>query len=466
MLYMIYSAIDSYSFNVLSNASVTSLRSRISVDTFIVSSRFYYQLSSRYAILPNVMSQKGTGERKITVGTVKVGPKAIDLVVNALEGGRISSGALVQRFEQKFAAYFGDCCATAVSSGTDADTIAYASLFDYGVERGDEIILPALAFVSLANSAMHVGLTPVFVDCKRDTYNIDPAKIEEAITPRTRVIVAVHNFGRPCDMDAIMDIARRNDLTVIEDCAEAHGAKYKGYLTGTIGHMGTFSFYVAHILTTGEGGMIITDDPQRAQIFRSLRAHGRGCVCRVCIMNTESAYCSMRFNTDENGETIDSRFHNERIGFSAKMNEMEAALGVEAMDQIDDIIAARRKVMAYFNRTFQPYTDYLQLFEESPNEFISPLSYPLLVKPDTPFTRSEITGFMEKRGIDTRPAFGCIPTQQPAYAWMGYEPGDFPEAEYVGKNGFYIGCHQNIDEEDMEYVSDVFTEFLSKYMGT
>ncbi len=402
-------------------------------------------------------------ERKVTVGTVKVGPKAIGLVVKALETGRISGGALVQRFEQKFAAYFGDISATAVSSGTDADTVAYASLFDYGAERGDEIIVPALAFVSVANSAMHVGLKPVFVDCDRDTYNIDPAKIEAAITPRTRAIVAVHNFGRPCDMDAIMDIGRRHDITIIEDCAEAHGAKYKGFLLGTIGAMGTFSFYVAHILTTGEGGMIITDNPQRAQIFRSLRAHGRGCVCRVCILNTESAYCSMRFSTDENGETIDSRFYNERIGFSAKMNEMEAALGIEAMEQIDDIIASRREIMAYFNETFEPYSDWLQLFEEGPDEYISPLSYPMLVKPGAPFTRSEITKFLEKRGIDTRPAFGCIPTQQPAYAWMGYKPGDFPEAEYVGKNGFYIGCHQNIDEEDRVYVVEIFRKFLSKY---
>jgi len=140
------------------------------------------------------MNQKGKEQRKITVGTVKVGPKAIGLVVKALEAGRISGGALVQRFEQKFAAYFGDISATAVSSGTDADTIAYASLFDYGAERGDEILLPALAFVSVANSAMHVGLNPVFVDAGRETYNIDPAKIEAAITPRTRAIVAVHNF--------------------------------------------------------------------------------------------------------------------------------------------------------------------------------------------------------------------------------------------------------------------------------
>ncbi|MCP4230104.1 MAG: DegT/DnrJ/EryC1/StrS family aminotransferase [bacterium] len=411
------------------------------------------------------MGQTNKQQRKITVGTVKVGPKAIGLVVKALEAGRISSGTLVQRFEQKFAAYYGDISATAVSSGTDADTVAYASLFDYGAQRGDEIIIPALAFISVANSAMHVGLQPVFVDINRENYNINPSKIEEAITDRTRAIVAVHNFGRPCDMDAIMDIARRHGLTVIEDCAEAHGAKYKGFLLGTIGAMGTFSFYVAHILTTGEGGMLITDDPQRAEIFRSLRAHGRSCVCRVCIMNTDSAYCSMRFSADENGETVDSRFFNERIGFSAKMNEMEAALGIEAMEQIDEIIAARREIMAYFNDAFERYSDWLHIFEEGPGEYISPLSYPLLVQLEAPFTRSEITKYLERKGIDTRPAFGCIPTQQPAYSWMDYEPGDFPEAEYVGKNGFYIGCHQNIDEEDRAYVVKVFEEFLLKFNG-
>jgi len=404
-----------------------------------------------------VMDPKERPARRITVGTVKIGASGKKRVLDALDRGRISGGKFVQEFEEAFAAYHGLKFGIAVSSGTDADAVAAATLLDRGADRGDEVIVPALTFVSVANACLHAGLVPRFADIGRDSYNLDPAAVEKAITPRTRAIMAVHNFGRPAPMDEILDVARRRNLTVIEDAAEAHGARYKGRLVGTLGVMATFSFYVAHILTTGEGGMVITDDPELARLCRSVRAHGRACDCKVCVLNVDSAYCPLRYKY---GEDTDIRFYFERIGFSSKMNELEAALGIEQVEEMDTIVRARRERLSWYNEHLARYEEVLQLFRPAPHEEISPLCYPIVVRAEAPFQRFELTRHLEQNGVETRPAFGCIPTQQPAYGWMGHKPGDFPNGEYVGARGFYIGCHQNISPDDLAYVFEVFDAFM------
>jgi dTDP-4-amino-4,6-dideoxygalactose transaminase len=401
-----------------------------------------------------------TPERRITVGTVAVGEGGKKRVMDALARGRISGGKFVQEFEEAFAAYHGLKYGIAVSTGTDADAVAVATLLERGARRGDEVIVPALTFISVANAVLHAGLVPRFADVGADSYNLEPAAVEAAITPRVRAVMAVHNFGRPAPMDELEEVAARRGLTLIEDAAEAHGARYRGKLVGTFGAMAAYSFYVAHILTTGEGGMIITDDDELARLCRSLRAHGRACDCKVCVLNVDSSYCPLRYKY---GDDTDIRFHFERVGFSSKMNELEAALGVEQVEKMDDIVRARRERLDYFNGHLARHEEFLKLFRAGPGEEISPLCYPLVVKREAPFERFELTRYLEQRGVETRPAFGCIPTQQPAYEWMGRREGEFPAAEYVGARGFYIGCHQNITDEDAEYVVAAFDEFLEKY---
>ncbi|UCE27769.1 MAG: DegT/DnrJ/EryC1/StrS family aminotransferase [Candidatus Coatesbacteria bacterium] len=402
----------------------------------------------------------GKSDRKITVGTVSVGEHGKKLVLDALNRGRISGGKFVDEFEKAFAVYHGLKYGVAVSSGTDADAVAVATLHDRGAHRGDEIVVPALTFISVANAVLHAGFVPVFADIDRRTWNIDPASVERVLTSKTRAILAVHNFGRPAAMDELVDISSSQNLMLIEDAAEAHGARYRDRLVGTVGAMGTYSFYVAHILTTGEGGMVITDDDELAGLLRSLRAHGRACDCRICVLNTESAYCPLRYKY---GDDTDIRFHFERVGFSSKMNEMEAALGIEQVEYMDEIVEKRRENLFYLNEALSPYRKFLELFEEEEHEKISPLCYPVVLTEDAPFERFELTVFLEQRGVETRPMFGSIPTQQPSYSWMGYAPGDFPAAEYVGSRGFYIGCHQNISRDDLDFVVKSFAEFLKEY---
>ncbi|MGD8717819.1 MAG: DegT/DnrJ/EryC1/StrS family aminotransferase [Candidatus Zixiibacteriota bacterium] len=397
-------------------------------------------------------------ERRISVGTVAVGEDGKKRVMEALTRGRISGGKYVQEFEDAFAAYHGLQYGIAVSTGTDADAVAVATLLETGARRGDEVVVPALTFISVANAVLHAGLTPRFADVDPDSYNLDPAAVEAAITPKTRAIMAVHNFGRPAPLDELMDVARRHNLTLIEDAAEAHGARYKGRLVGTFGAMATYSFYVAHILTTGEGGMVITDDADLARLCRSIRAHGRACDCKVCVLNVDSSYCPLRYKY---GDNTDIRFHFERVGFSSKMNELEAALGVEQVALMDDIVGARRARLEYYNERLVRYEEYLKLFRPAEGEEISPLCYPIVVREGAPFQRFELTKYLEQHGVETRPAFGAIPTQQPAYEWMGHREGDFPGAEYVGSRGFYIGCHQNITDDDADYVVGLFDEFIA-----
>lgn len=406
------------------------------------------------------MSDNETKRKRITVGTVAVGEEGRRRVMEALARGRISGGKFVQEFEEAFAAYHGLKYGIAVSTGTDADAVAVATVLERGAARGDEVIVPALTFISVANAVLHAGLIPRFADIDPVTYNLDPAAVEGAITPRTRAMLVVHNFGRPAALDELSAICERYNLMMIEDAAEAHGARYRGRLVGTFGALATFSFYVAHILTTGEGGMVITDDADLARLCRSLRAHGRACDCKVCVLNVNSSYCPLRYKY---GDDTDIRFHFERVGFSSKMNELEAALGIEQVAKMDDIVRARRERLAFYNRELAPWEEFFQLFRPQPWEEISPLCYPIVIRPGAPFQRFELTKFLEQHGVETRPAFGSIPTQQPAYKWMGYKLGDFPGAEAVGARGFYIGCHQNISEDDQRYVVELFRAFLANF---
>jgi dTDP-4-amino-4,6-dideoxygalactose transaminase len=284
-------------------------------------------------------------KRKITVGTVDIGEKGIKLVEDTLRRGRISGGANVRQFEQLFAEYHRMPYCVAVATGTDADTLALASFRFLGYPTEGEVLVPALNFIAVANSVVHAGYTPRFVDVSADTWNMDVAAVREAISAKTVGMIPTHLFGRPCDMDPLVELARQNGLFIVEDSAEAHGSKYKGRLAGTMGDAGTFSFYVAHIITTGEGGAVITREESQAEILRSLRAHGRACSCPVCKLNVDSSYCSKRFA--EKTDLEDSRFSFLRIGYSSKMNDLEAAVGIDQMERLDSIIQARHSNLFY-----------------------------------------------------------------------------------------------------------------------
>lgn len=368
---------------------------------------------------------------KVPFGTVSITGKARKLIDEALETKWVTKGKYVKEFEEKFAALFGVKYAVAVSSGTDADALACAALYDFGAKRGDEVIIPALSFVATGNSVFQAGFTPVFVDVKRETLNIDPDKIEAKITSRTRAIMPVHLMGKPAEMDKILAIAKKHNLKVIEDAAEAHGAEYRGQKIGAIGDMACFSLYAAHIVTTIEGGIVITNCAKTVEALQSLRNHG-----------------------------MTGKFTFQRIGFSAKMNEIEAAVGLGNIDIFQDILDTRRRNMLYLIDKFRRFDEWFITLKEEPHEKLGPHAFSIILREGVNFTKDEFVAYIESRGVDSRNLFYSMPTQCPSYAFLGHKLGDFPESEYCSDHGTHIGIHQDIGLDQLDFVVNVVEDFL------
>jgi dTDP-4-amino-4,6-dideoxygalactose transaminase len=397
---------------------------------------------------------------KVPFGTISISTESRRLIDKIIVSGRLSSGKYVRQFEEKFSGLAEAKEAVAVSSGTDADTLALAVLYDFGAKRGDEVIVPALSFVATGNSVLHAGFKPVFVDIERETLNIDPGLIEKAITRKTRAIMPVHLMGKMAKMDSIVKIAKKHKLYVIEDAAEAHGAVYKGKNAGAWGHMAAYSLYLAHIITTIEGGIVTTNDATFAEILRSLRCHGRACKCKVCVLNTASGYCDKRFKSGK-----DIRFIFERVGYSSKMNEIEAAVGLGSLSVYRRIIDKRHSNLIKMIKRLEEFSAYFYTITEDADEKIGPHAFPVLLRENTPFSRDELVAYFEKHGIDTRDLFSSMPTQCPGFAYLGYKLGQFPNAEYAGEQGFHIGVHQDINDEHIEYIFSVLRSFVNTKAG-
>jgi len=373
---------------------------------------------------------------KINFGDLIIGDTAKKYLQKAIDKNWISEGDNVKQFEEGFAKLFGYKHAIATSSGTDADIVACAALYDFGAERGDEIIVPALSFVATTNSILAAGFTPKFVDVELETLNIDPSKIEEAITDKTRAIMAVHTMGKPCEMDTILKIAEKYDLKVIEDACEAHGAMYKGKVVGTIGDMGTFSFYTAHQIVCGEGGMVATDDDKIAEIVRSVKSHGRP---------SGSIY-----------------FDFQRIGFNSKMNDLEAALGLEGIECFNGFFNTRKNNLYKLLELTKDLSEYLYFIKEEEYEKVSPHAFPLVLK-DEKYDRDKLYEHLESRGIQCKTLFGSLSTQHNAFKFLGDKFGKFPVAEYVGRNGLHFGMHQYISDDDLIHISDALKDYFKDF---
>ncbi len=370
---------------------------------------------------------------RITFGHIQVGSLGRQLLQQALDRNWVSEGPNVQRFEELFARKFGYRSAVATSSGTDAGIVAAATLLDLGAQRGDEVITPALAFVATGNCILAAGLTPKFVDVELETLNIDPEKIEAAITPRTRAIQVVHTMGKPCKMDRILQIARRQQLRVIEDCCEAHGATLNGKVVGSFGDLGLFSFYAAHIICSGEGGMISASDPELASLCRSVRSHGR-----------------------RGGQLY---FHFDRVGFNSKMNDLEAAIGLEGLENFDQTFAVRRRHLQRLWELLEPLQDRLILYPDGPGEVTCPHAFPLLLR-DPDASVDGLYRHLESRGIQCKTLFGSLPVQHNCFKFLGYAPGSFPVAEQIGRTGLHFGVHQYLTEQDIEYAAEVVQSYF------
>ena len=390
-------------------------------------------------------------QNRIGVGGLVLTPRAKQLVNEVLESNRLSYGPMHRRLEQMFANEHSARFCLFTNSGTSALQIALVALkIKYGWQDGDEVIVPAVTFVATANIVLSCGMSPVFADVKSDTFNIDATLIEEAITPRTRCIIPVHLLGLPADMDEILTLAREHDLKVIEDSCETMFAAYRGRLVGSIGDIGCFSTYVAHFLVTGVGGFCTTDDPELHVTMRSLMNHGRDSI--YLTIDDDDHLSSERLK-----EVVERRFRFVQVGYSYRCTELEAALGIAQLEEKLQIIEPRKANARYLNDRLRRMDDYLQLPREYPDRDHAFMLYGIVLKKGS---KSDFVDYLEEHKIETR---GLLPlVNQPIYKKLfGPDLEDkYPVAKYLNNQAFYIGCHQYLSREDLDYVVKVVGDYF------
>jgi perosamine synthetase len=365
----------------------------------------------------------------IPVNEPLIGDAEQAYVADALRSGWISSaGSYLDTFEKGFSAYCGRKHGVAVTSGTAALQLAVAAL---GLEPGDEVIMPSFTIISCALAAVYASASPVLVDVEPDTWCMDAGQIEAKIGSRTRAIMPVHMYGHPVDMDRVLAIAEEHGLAVIEDAAEAHGAEYHGRKCGSMGDMSCFSFYANKIVTTGEGGMLLTDDDDLAEIARSKR--------NLC------------FNERQ-------RFVHDELGFNFRMTNVQAAIGVGQLERIESVVD-RKRAMA---RRYESGLAGLPLALPVERHGVKNVywMYGVVLDDTVGMDASSFAASLAQRGIQTRPFFVGL-HEQPALTDTGLFGGErYPVTERISQRGLYLPSGQTISDAQIDEVCSAARDIL------
>lgn len=399
---------------------------------------------------------------KIRVGDFKLREEERDIISDVLDSGRISEGEKVREFEKSFAGFVGTKHAIAVSSGTAALISGLEAVKNrFNIRTKAKVITTPVTYIATSNSIVLSGFEPIYVDIDRETYCITPDNIRTQLenvkdVTEYSMILPVHLMGYSCDMNKINKIAKDYGLLVFEDSAQAHGTIYNGKRTGSLSLISAFSFYIAHNIQAGELGAVTSNDYEIIKLIRRIKANGRSCDCPICVRSTGN--CPQIKNYKKNDD-FDPRFTHELIGYNFKTMEFQAALASVQLKKTDAIKEKRSKNVKYLNDELEQFSDVLQIPKYDKN--VSYMAYPLMIKQPDLISRKKLRLELEKMGVETRPLFGCIPTQQPAYShFKKIYTNKLPNAEVVGKNGFYIGCHQYLTEENLNFIVKCFKSVL------
>lgn len=385
----------------------------------------------------------------ITLGHLQISDQGKKYVNDCLDNNRLSRGKYTEKFEQDFARLHDCKYGVFCNSGTSALQIALATLRerhcdDY--QDGDEVLVPAITFIATSNVVLQNNLKPVFIEVCPDTFNMDPEKIAEKITTRTRAIIPVHLFGLPANMPRIMMIAKHWGLDVIEDSCETMFAGINGRSVGTFGDMACFSTYVAHLIVGGVGGLVTTNDPAYNELCRSFMQHGR-----------DSIYTNIDDDDTISKDMIERRYKFDRVGYSYRCTEIEAAIALSELERYEENIAQRRANAARLTMLLKPFEDKLQLTSIPEGYDHSYMMFPFVCKDGV--DRNALLMHMEHKGIETRYMFPLL--SQPVYRKMF--PGmaeKYPVASLLEKQGAFIGMHQGLTDEDMFFIADTIREGL------
>lgn len=365
---------------------------------------------------------------RIPVAEPDIGKDELESVIEAVKSGWVSSkGPFLEKFEKEFSSYIGVNCGVAVSNGTVALHLALVAL---GVRYGDEVIIPTLTFAAVANAVLYTGAKPVLTDSHPDYWCIDPSKIEEKVTKKTKAIIPVHLYGNPCDMDPIMKIAKDYGIYVIEDCAEAHGAEYKGRKVGTFGDIACISFYGNKIITTGEGGMCLTNDKTLDREMRLLRDHGMD---------------------------FEKRYWHEIIGFNYRMTNLQAALGTAQLRRIDNFIERKRKIAKLYEsflKNVYGITPHPKMLWAENVYWL----YSILIDDERyEMSRDKLIDKLAENGIETRRFFYPAHLMPP---YKNYAANDqFPIAEKLSSSGINLPSSVKLTDEEISEVAQLIQKF-------
>jgi CDP-6-deoxy-D-xylo-4-hexulose-3-dehydrase len=376
----------------------------------------------------------------------------------------LTANRYAEQFESRFAEYMGLSNALLVNSGSSANLIALSvltspKLGERRLSPGDEVITVAAGFPTTVAPIIQNQLTPVFVDVDLGDYTAIPERLEDAISPKTRAIFMAHALGAPFDLDVATDLMKKYNLWLIEDNCDALGSRYRGKLTGTFGHLATFSFYPAHHITMGEGGCVVTDDDDLARIVCSFRDWGRDCYCAGGETNTCGKRFAQQFGRLPFG--YDHKYVYSHIGYNLKVTDMQAAVGCAQLDKLDSFIKQRKDNHRRLSEILSPYQDRLIL--HSATEFADPswFCFVITVRPDAGFTRNQLTKFLEINRIETRNLFSGNLLRHPAFENINCRiVGDLSNTDLIMNNSFFIGVYPGIGKPHLEKIADTFARFM------
>ena len=388
-------------------------------------------------------------------------------LVDAALDGWITAGRYSEDFEYEPAKYLGVYSSLIVNSGSSANLVALSSLTSpsLGKDRvvpGDEVITVAAGFPTTVNPIVQNGAVPVFVDVDEETYNINVNEIEEAMSEKTKAIMIAHTLGNPFDIDRVMKFAHEHNLYLIEDNCDALGSKYKDKMTGTFGDLSTLSFYPAHHITMGEGGAVNTNNPNMEKMSRSFRDWGRDCYCETGASDS----CGMRF-TQKFGDLplgYDHKYVYSHIGYNLKATDLQAAIGLAQLQKINHFVDVRKKNFRFLSERLRDYGEQFILPKSLPDSDPSWFAFPLTVRPGMGFSRKQIVDHLESHKIMTRTLFAGNLTKHPAYLGIDKRiASSLTVTDNIMNNAFFIGVYPGITEEMLNFIGDVFDEFMRKY---
>ena len=366
----------------------------------------------------------------------------------------VTMGKKVKSFEEQFSNYIGCKNGIMVNSGSSANLLALSILSnpatENSIKRDSQIITPAVTWATTVSPIINVGCTPMFVDVDLDTLCVNTEEIKDAINSKTACLLPVHLMGNPCNMQEISKISKEHDLYLVEDACEAHGATFDDKKVGSFGDLGTFSFFMSHHISTIEGGMIVTNNEELAEMGKTLRTFGW----------TRDLKNKNKINSEY--PEIDPRFLFVNTGYNFRPTEIQGAFGRNQLPKLEPLIKIRRENALFWNDELSKYSEYLILPKRNLENHVY-FGYAITIKKNSPFSREKLTKFLESKGIETRPIMSGNYIEQPAAKLINYQKhGELNNAKLIMRNSFFIGNHHKVTQKERELVVNSFNDFFKQ----